>query len=391
MNANVVVNRFTVSPLSLLNWLKLSCLVVLSIFAFGLKPAFAHEIEPAIVDISREGDQLLIQAEVSAEAILAGINLSETTDTQASDQDTVYDEFRLFAPEELETAFQNAWPDLQNLFFLSMNNGQQSVGLNNINVSEIGNVELSRTSVISLSANIPAGATEFQFGWDPRLGVMVLRRSAEEGGFAGYVDPGEMSPVISLTEGGPQSGWEAFVEFIPVGFDHILPKGLDHILFVVGLFLLSASLRPLLWQVTAFTAAHTITLALASLGIITVSPSIVEPLIAISIAYVAIENIFTPKMTRWRPALIFAFGLLHGLGFASVLADFGLPGTGFVGALLGFNLGVEIGQLVVILLCFASFGYWFKDKPWYRTQLTIPMSVVIAGVGLYWAYERVFL
>lgn len=369
----------------------MAVLTLLSIIVIGSTIARAHEIEPAIVEITAQDGQLVLTAEISAEAILADIDLSQTTDTETSANNEAYDALRALSPEAVQSAFAEAWPNLNSRFRLNINNQPQVFAFASIITNEGANVELARTSNLTLTAPLPDASATIQFGWDPSLGVMVLRRTSEEGGFAGYVDPGELSEPFTLSNAVPQSNWQVFVDFIPVGFDHILPKGLDHILFVVGLFLLAASLRPLIWQVTAFTAAHTITLALASLGIVSVSGSIVEPLIAISIAYVAIENIFTPKLTRWRPALIFGFGLLHGLGFASVLADFGLPSGNFVAALLGFNVGVEVGQLVVILICVATFGYWFKDKPWYRSRITIPMSVVIAAIGLYWAYERVFL
>ena len=142
---------------------------------------------------------------------------------------------------------------------------------------------------------------------------------------------------------------------------------------------------------TSFTLAHTVTLALGALGIVTIPGSIVEPIIAASIVYVAIENVFSNKLHAWRPVIIFVFGLLHGLGFASVLGEFGLPAGQFVAALIGFNVGVELGQLTVIALAFLTVGYWFGGKDWYRTRIAIPASLVIAAVGTYWFVERVFL
>ena len=165
---------------------------------------------------------------------------------------------------------------------------------------------------------------------------------------------------------------------------------MDHILFVLGLFFLSTRLRPLIWQVSAFTLAHTVTLALGALGWVNVPGSIVEPLIAASIVYVAIENIFTSGLNRWRPVVIFGFGLLHGLGFASVLGDFGLPEGQFIPALIGFNIGVEFGQLAVIAMAFVLV-FWAMKQDWYRSRIAVPASCVIAAVGAYWFVERVFL
>jgi hypothetical protein len=153
------------------------------------------------------------------------------------------------------------------------------------------------------------------------------------------------------------------------------------------LFLLSPRLRPLLWQVSAFTLAHTITLALGATGTVELPSAPVEFLIAASIAYVAIENLFTSRLYPWRPALVFGFGLLHGLGFAGVLAEFGLPQEHFVLALVGFNIGVEIAQLTVIGLCFLAVG-WAMNRAWYRQAIVAPVSVAIAAMAFYWMLER---
>ena len=175
------------------------------------------------------------------------------------------------------------------------------------------------------------------------------------------------------------------------GFDHIIPKGADHILFVVGLFLFSTRMRPLLWQITMFTIAHSITLAMAMNGIIELPARVVEPLIALSIAYVGIENVWHRSLHKSRLVLVFAFGLLHGLGFASMLADFGMPDDAFFTALISFNLGVEGGQLAVVALAFLAVGLWFGKKPYYRQRIVVPGSLLIAAVGLYWTWERLSL
>jgi len=230
-----------------------------------------------------------------------------------------------------------------------------------------------------------------QVGWAAPLGTLVLRQQGVEEPYDGYLDAGTISPPIQLEGGGQASPWQAFVAYIPIGFEHIVPLGLDHILFVLGLFFLAARLRPLLWQVTAFTLAHTVTLALGALGYVDVPGAVVEPIIAASIVYVAVENILTDGLSRWRPLVVFGFGLLHGLGFASVLEEFGVPERNFVPALLGFNVGVELGQLAVILAAFLVVGFWFRDKPWYRPVLAIPASGAIGLMGAWWFIERVFL
>jgi hypothetical protein len=172
-----------------------------------------------------------------------------------------------------------------------------------------------------------------------------------------------------------------------MGFLHILPQGLDHILFVLGLFLLGSNTKALFKQVTAFTVAHSITLALATLNIVRVPGRITEPLIAVSIAFVAIENLYLRDVKPWRTAIVFLFGLVHGMGFAQVFANAGLRGRGLVEALLSFNVGVEFGQFSVIAMAFAAIG-WFRKDPRYRQWVVVPASLVIAVVALFWTVQR---
>ncbi len=183
---------------------------------------------------------------------------------------------------------------------------------------------------------------------------------------------------------------EKFLLFIQAGIEHIIPKGLDHILFVLGLFFSSLILVSLLWQVTAFTLAHTITLALAALGIVQIPADIVEPLIALSIVWVAVENCVLKETNKWRPLIVFGFGLLHGLGFAAVLSEYGLPEGNFISSLLAFNIGVELGQLLVLITA-AALVWFIRKKSWYRQRIQIPASLMIALVGIFWFVERVFL
>ena len=196
------------------------------------------------------------------------------------------------------------------------------------------------------------------------------------------------SDTIDLTRSFPRpTRWEIAGQYLVLGYTHILPKGLDHILFVVGICLLSPRLKTMLLQVTAFTVAHSITLGLSIYGLVSLPSRVVEPLIALSIAYVAIENLVTRELKPWRLALVFMFGLLHGLGFAGVLRELGLPRGEFVTGLLTFNLGVEGGQLTVI--AFAMLLVWpFVTRGWYRERVVIPASLMIAAIGIYWTVTR---
>lgn len=242
-----------------------------------------------------------------------------------------------------------------------------------------------------LTGRTPSGVSRFTFADDaiPNFFVIRLRSEGRAGVVTQWVEAGKTSEPFALDRAVvPQSRWKIIRLYAALGFTHILPRGLDHVLFVLGIFLLAVQLRPVLWQVSAFTLAHTITLALTVYGVVSLPPTVVEPLIALSIVYVAVENIFTSKLHAWRPLIVFCFGLLHGMGFAGVLSDIGLPRSEFVPALLAFNAGVELGQLTVILAAFLLVGVWFRKKPWYRRRIVIPGSLLIAAVGLFWFVQR---
>lgn len=177
--------------------------------------------------------------------------------------------------------------------------------------------------------------------------------------------------------------------YLQLGFKHIIPLGTDHILFIIGLCLLQTSFKNILWQATAFTLAHTITLALSMKGIVVAPPALIEPIIALSIAFVAIENFFITAVKPWRLLLVFIFGLVHGLGFASVLNEIGLPPDRFTSAILFFNLGVELGQVTVIALFFLLLALPFKNRWWYNKAIVYPVSVLITCIAVYWTVERV--
>jgi len=182
--------------------------------------------------------------------------------------------------------------------------------------------------------------------------------------------------------------YKKFYIFVKAGFEHIIPQGLDHILFVLGLFFSCITFRSLLWQVTAFTVAHSITLVLAAQGLVQLRGDIVEIIIALSIVWIAIENCMYKKTSKWRYLVVFSFGLLHGLGFAALLTQYGLPKDNFISLLLAFNIGVEFGQLAILVIAFFFIKFILR-KNWFSPQIKIPASIIIGLVGLFWFIERI--
>jgi hypothetical protein len=250
---------------------------------------------------------------------------------------------------------------------------------------------------------LPNGTIHYSGDIPPRVATFTWRYDLTYAAYALSVESdGDAQPATQWLEGSersrafplakhvvPPTGWQTARQYLALGFTHILPFGLDHILFVLGLFLLTTKIRPVVAQVTTFTIAHSITLALTMYGVVSLPARIVEPLIALSIVYIAAENLFVRTLSSRRLAVIFGFGLLHGMGFAGVLRELGLPRNQFVTALVTFNVGVEVAQLTVIATATLLFAYWHREKAWYRPRFAVPASLVIALTGAIWTVARI--
>lgn len=369
--------------------------------------ARAHETTPAIANLAVGPTLFEMKISLNAEAVLAGIDLSSYTDTNDAPQAEDYDRLRALSAEALLSELEANWPDLSNGFFLE---GAGALTLRGGEVNVPASDELARETVLFLSAPVDAGAVGVSFGWKAENGVLVLRQARDGATYVALLENGDMSELLPIQGVVEETAGAAFWRFLVEGFEHIIPKGLDHILFVLGLFFFSLRWSPILWQVTAFTVAHTMTLALATLGIINIPAEwmwLVEAFIALSITWVAVENILQPRLGWFRPAVVFAFGLLHGLGFASVLGDLGLAQGQFIVSLIAFNVGVELGQLAVILGAFILVllavqaariarlddpeEAMVRDLPEMYRANAIMGSLVIGAIGAYWFIERAFL
>jgi hydrogenase/urease accessory protein HupE len=246
-------------------------------------------------------------------------------------------------------------------------------------------------ATIRLTGPVPSSAAHltWRYAWTFASYAVTIRRAASDSPTTEWLEGGQSSAPVVLKAPAPAVDRLATARrYLALGFTHIVPGGLDHVLFVLGIYLLSGRARSVLLQVSAFTMAHSITLGLSMYGLVTVSPRIVEPLIALSIAYVAIENIFLSELKAWRVAFVFVFGLLHGMGFAGALKELGLPRSEFVTALLTFNVGVEAGQLAVIGTAFLLVGWYSADRVWYRRRIVVPASMAIACTAVYWTIQR---
>lgn len=361
--------------------------VVAALLSMAPAITFAHEIRPAVMDVT-VGEVLRGEVELNAEAILAGIDLSAYADTNDAPEAEEYDRFRALDAGALAEALEAEWPRIAEGLTLE---GAGAPALVSIEVGEQVDVELPRDTAVVFEA--PMEEPSVRIGWAPEYGELILREVSDAAEpYAGILPLGGLSPTLTA-QGGADVG-ETLLTAVISGFEHIIPLGLDHILFVLGIFFYALRWGAVLWQVTAFTLAHTVTLALAATGTVPVDPAIVEPLIALSITWVALENVFLrrDRIGVGRIAVVFGFGLLHGLGFSLVFAE-AMEGRNFVLSLVGFNVGVEVGQLAVIAAAFALIAmpprrFTLGDV---HEAVAQPVSYAIAIIGIWWVIERTLL
>ncbi|MBM2575910.1 HupE/UreJ family protein [Jannaschia sp. Os4] len=384
----------------------------------------AHEVQPSVADVTVTGDALVMELRTAIEPLVAGIDLSAVEDTDESPLAGLSDRLRAMEPEALAAELARAWPAIAARMDLRAGDAALDPVLEEVVIPPVGDVDTRRDSRLTIRAALPDDGSPVTVGWDGGLGGLIVRQGEGEDAYSAFLSAGGTTDPLPRGGAAEAGLGEAVARYLVSGFDHIVPKGLDHILFVLGLLFYAFAWRPLLWQVTAFTAAHTVTLALATVGVVDIpdgSMWIVESVIALSIVYVAVENLLVAHRTRELPAaangngpipdaaletpeigwarigIVFAFGLLHGLGFASVLSEFGL-GQHLVASLIAFNVGVELGQLAVIAA--AAILVWVAFRVLHRRfhpeaeafrAVSVVGSILIALVGAWWVIERTLL
>jgi len=365
--------------------------------------ALADVVKPALIEINvNEKGDIAIEVRASIEALLTGIN-GRYKNTKDSPRAEDYDVLRKMQGDELLLEFKQFEARFLDSIKLTDDDKKPvPLHIGKVIIPEPGYTKVPRISIINLQGKLDLSVTSLQWYYPMAFGDNAVRlrqvdkvRQKFHWSEWQWLRKDQASEPFSLTEiVARRPLYKTITSFIELGFVHILPKGTDHILFILGLFLFSTAIRPLLWQVTMFTIAHTLTLGLAMNGVINLPANIVEPLIALSIAYVGAENIYANvshkanKANKGRLVLVFLFGLLHGLGFASALSEFRMPEDAFATALISFNIGVELGQLSIIAAAFMLVGYWFGNKPWYNKVISIPASLVISVIAFFWFIER---
>ena len=364
-------------------------ILVLLILTSTVSSCFSHEEQPSVADFEVTNLTLSMKIATNLETLLSqssdDLNAVILDEVQRAGKYSIVD----LSSVQINELLVRSWPFLNKEFFFKANQDDLQLNLTNISIEFDEVREAEKNITIFVSAQIPVGSEYLTFGWAKKFGDLVLReQGSRENLYSGYLSTGETSPELPLSIRDQSSRSNQFFSYVVSGLYHIIPIGFDHILFIIGLFLVSNQLRSLIFQVSLFTFAHTITLGLASFEIISISSSVVEPIIAASIIYIGLENYFMRERNNYRNILIFVFGLLHGLGFAGVLTSLELTSEGILIPLLAFNIGVELGQILVLIFCFVGFGYWFADKIWYYSRVVRPISVILVLTGLFWLIER---
>ena len=383
--------------LSYIKFIKLYLLIIFSIFLnFISTISFAHEIKPSIANFYYDDNYLNFEIRLNAELILSNIDASKISNTNSSPLTEIYDKYRLLNKKELENFFLEEWEEINPNIQIKINNKLSKIEFIKIEIEDITNFEISRDSLIYLKILLNENSEHFTFKWAKNYGPIILRENndlkKEDDLFTEYLQSGVKSDQIFLRENNFRSLLVSFTKFFILGIQHIIPKGLDHILFIFGLFLFSTSLNKLIKQITIFTIAHSFTLIFISLSLIKINPHIVEPIIALSIVYVGLENIFKNYIKEYlRYIVILFFGLLHGLGFALVLSDIGYKSSKLFLNLISFNIGIEVAQILLILFLYLLIGIKFAKNRYYRLTFQIPSSILIASIGLYWFFQRINL
>ncbi len=360
-------------------------------------PVSADVVKPALVEISVYTDERVeIEIRTSVEALLTEINgrFRNTTESPNAEE---YDRFREMSADDLKVAFRSFHDRLLNGVQLAVDGKAVPLQIAAVDIPPPGYTKVPRASVIYLEGHIPRDALALTWYYplafgDQAVRVRQVNEDTNQWHWSAHQWIREDRPTdpFSLTEiFGQPSQIKVMNTYVEAGFFHIVPRGWDHMLFIMGIFLMTLKLKPLIWQATMFTLAHSITLTAGVFEWIRLPVAIVEPLIALSIAYVAIENLFLKRMSRLRLPVVFAFGLLHGLGFASMLTDFGLPEGAYIQALLWFNVGVEFGQLAVLFAGYFILSIWFSRESTFRRWVTLPGSIIIGWIGVSWCFDRI--
>ncbi|MDC9715598.1 MAG: HupE/UreJ family protein [Gammaproteobacteria bacterium] len=371
-------------------------LTSIALFWLLVGVSIADVVKPALVEISLYADKKVeVVIDLNLEAAMTGIGTQykNTTDAPTSAE---YNALRALTPEALHARFKYFETQFLKRIQLTVNHKIQTLHLKHIDIDIIGYKKRPRKTVLTYTAQLSQWPKTLSWQYAKAYGDSALRHQMYKKDSYNWsqwqwLRNGASSGVIDINHPEPMGAMKRLSQFATIGFDHVIPLGWDHILFIIGMALSSLLWRKLLLLVSVFTLAHTLTLALSMINIVEISPRIIEPLIAFSIAYVAIENLLSSQSIKRKSIIVFLFGLIHGLGFASMLKSFEMTEDNFLTTLIGFNIGVELAQVVIVLSVVTLLLLLKIAKINYRKIAVMPASLVIAMIGVYWGIERLVI
>ncbi len=372
-----------IQPSTIRSWARLLCVNLCLWFVF-VSRALAHDPGLSNVDVKLESKRLTAQLVYNYTDIEGAVPVDQNLDRTITPE-----EFNA-AKSQLEALARNAMtvnvdgtvvpPSDAQVRIAKAEDGRETVYFSLVYP---GSPSSSLIVKSNLMDKLSRGHREY-FRLTNATGNTIAERLLDTTNATAEVTAGELSAALGR--------WHTFKQFLLLGIEHIL-LGFDHLCFLVALLLVATTLGSVLKIVTSFTIAHSITLALAAFDKVTLSPSIVEPMIAVSIVYVGLENIWRQgKDIEGRWLLTFAFGLIHGFGFAGVLKELniGAGGSGIAVPLVSFNVGVEMGQLAVAALVWPLLQ-WLRNRPTLTRKLVPVGSLLVVIAGGYWLIERTLL
>lgn len=336
----------------------------------------AHEFTTTQADLRISGSQFQLQLVCDLDALALGVSPS-------TDAESILQAFREMDDQQRLAAWQRVEQFLIRRIRLRFD-GQDAL----FDVARLPSVETLQSyfgTQVVLRGSVPTDWSEVIVKASRALPPLQLSVICDGRiAWRGLVAQGVESPAVKRA-GGP-----VFVmrNYLVLGFLHIIPRGLDHILFVLGLFLLTPKPRQLLWQVSVFTLAHTVTLGLAVFELVRLPSIWVEIAIALSLVYVGTENLLTKRLNKRRLFLVFGFGLLHGMGFAGILLDRWIPNAERLPGLISFNVGVELGQLAVLVAAWLL-TLPIRRRPHQQKTLVVLGSILIAVAGAWMLVQRI--
>lgn len=346
---------------------------VLPVLALLLVPGAvrAHEVAPAIIDMSVAQGRLELVMRLNLEAILAGVDQSVYADTNNAPQAPSYDRLRAMPEPMLAEQGRAAWPDIAARIRLEAEGEALPLTLESLVVDPSDFSELPRYTIATVTAPVPASG-QVVFSWDKGLGNVVLRQQGVETPYTGYLEAGAASDPIDLGASG--QGWRGALTFVPVGFGLILPAGVLHILFVVAALVIAPRRGPLLAQAQVIVVAVPLGVVLP----LSLPPVLLSLVMGASLVVLAVDTIAGDAMHRWRVPLVALFGVGHGLALSGEVAALGqLP------ALTGAALGIALGLAVVAVVVGALVLLAARTGAWYRPVIAVPASAGVLVIGLW--------